>query len=137
MERIAKEGAGSYGDIISSQYRLYGFFNESQLATAYAACDVAITRASASVLTELAALGKPMVIVPLPNSAQNHQIHNAAELMKYGNVVIQGVNLTPHILIQELSGLLKPETYQKVSRDVRQFAKLDAADKIAQTILSP
>lgn len=135
LERIAKEGAGTYGDLIVAQYRLYGFLNESQLAAAYTACDIAVTRASANVLTELAYLGKPMVIVPLATAAQNHQVHNAAELLKYGNSIIQGVNITPHILLGELKKLLEPDTYQRVSTSVRAFAKEDAAEKIADVIL--
>lgn len=135
IEAIAKEGEGSYGDAVNAQYRLYPFLNESQLAAAYGACDIALTRASANVLAELSALGKPMIIIPLAGSAQNHQFKNAMELSQYGNVVIQGANVTPHILMKEMAGLLTPERYQQVSQATRAFAKLDAADNIANVIL--
>lgn len=135
IERIAKEGEGSYGDLVNAQYRLYPFLNQDQLAAAYSACDVAITRASANVLTELAALGKPMIIIPLAGSAQNHQLKNAMELSQYGNRVVQGVNVTPHILMREIRQMLEPERHQKVSQATRAFARLDAADVIAATML--
>ncbi|HXV26620.1 MAG TPA: glycosyltransferase, partial [Candidatus Paceibacterota bacterium] len=81
-------------------------------------------------------VGKPMIIVPLPGSAQNHQLFNAAEAAKYGNIIIEGVNLTPNILISQLEKMLVPETLAEVGAKVRGFAHPDAADKIATTILS-
>ncbi|HXV26403.1 MAG TPA: glycosyltransferase, partial [Candidatus Paceibacterota bacterium] len=98
-QKILAEGAGEYAEAVKAQYRVYPFLDEKQLAAAYAACDVAVTRAGANLLAELAWVGKPMIIVPLPGSAQNHQLFNAAEAAKYGNIIIEGVNLTPNILI--------------------------------------
>jgi UDP-N-acetylglucosamine--N-acetylmuramyl-(pentapeptide) pyrophosphoryl-undecaprenol N-acetylglucosamine transferase len=136
VEKIVSEGGEAYAQAVAERYRLYPFLDQDELATAYAACDVAVTRASANVLTELAALGKPMVMVPLASAAQNHQFHNASALIAYGNILIEGANLTPHLLMAELAKLLKPETHQKVSEAERAFAHLDAADVIARTILN-
>ena len=136
VEQVIAEGDESYGKLIKEQYRAYPFLDGQQLATAYAACDVAITRASANVLTELASIGKPMIVVPLASAAQNHQAENALELTRYGGVVISGANLTPHLLMQELSSLLVPQRYEKVSASLKAFAKPDAADHIARTILN-
>lgn len=133
--KIIKDGEGTWAAAVQAQYRAYPFLDEGQLAAAYAACDVAVTRASANVLTELSLSGKPMVMVPLPGSAQDHQLENAAELSKYGNIIMDDANLTPVTLVTQLGRLMQPETYAKVSAATRAFARPDAADKIAQVIL--
>jgi UDP-N-acetylglucosamine--N-acetylmuramyl-(pentapeptide) pyrophosphoryl-undecaprenol N-acetylglucosamine transferase len=136
VEQVITEGDASYGELIKAQYRAYPFLDAQQLATAYAACDIAVTRASANILTELATLGKPMIIVPLANAAQNHQAENAAEMTRYGGIVMSGVNVTPHLLLAQLKELLVPQRYEQVSASLKTFARPGAADNIAKTILN-
>ena len=54
---------------------LKGFFNEIDYA--YSAADIIISRAGAMALNEIAFMAKPMILIPLPNSAGNHQLYNA------------------------------------------------------------
>ncbi len=129
------EGKDTYAPLIAAQYRVYPFLAESELATAYGAADVAVTRASANILTELAYLGKPMVVVPLPGSANDHQTYNAAELGTKGAAVIDGANATPILVIQQVERLLDPAVAADVSARLKTFAKPDAADKIASVLL--
>lgn len=135
IEQYMTEGKDTYAAAIAAQYRVYPFLDENQLATAYGACDAAVTRASAGALTELAYLGKPMVVVPLPGSANDHQLYNAAELGTHGAVVVDGANATPGIIMQSLERLLDPAVAAEVSARLKVFAKADAADKIAATLL--
>jgi UDP-N-acetylglucosamine--N-acetylmuramyl-(pentapeptide) pyrophosphoryl-undecaprenol N-acetylglucosamine transferase len=135
IEQYMTEGKDSYAPLIAAQYRIYPFLNESELATAYGACDVAITRASAGALTELAYLGKPMVVVPLPGSANDHQTYNAAELGTKGAAVIDGANATPALVMQHVERLLDPVVAADASTRLKTFAKPDAADKIASVLL--
>jgi UDP-N-acetylglucosamine--N-acetylmuramyl-(pentapeptide) pyrophosphoryl-undecaprenol N-acetylglucosamine transferase len=86
-------------------------------------------------LTELSYAGKPMIVVPLPGSANDHQLVNAAELGRYGAVVMDGANVSVQVLLSQLDRIMEPATYADISARIRAFAKLDAADKIAQTIL--
>jgi UDP-N-acetylglucosamine:LPS N-acetylglucosamine transferase len=74
--------------------------------------------------------------VPLANAAQNHQAENAAEMTKYGGVVMSGVNVTPLLLLSQLQNLLRPEKYEQVAASLKAFARPQAADHIAQTILN-
>lgn len=129
------EGKDSYAPLIAAQYRVYPFLDQGQLATAYGAADVAVTRASAGVLTELSYAGKPMIVVPLTGSANDHQLSNAAELGRYGAVVMDGANASVQILLAQLERILEPATYADISARIKTFAKPDAADKIAQAIL--
>lgn len=135
VEQYMTEGRDSYAPLIAAQYRVYPFLDQGQLATAYGAADVAVTRASAGVLTELSYAGKPMIVVPLPGSANDHQLVNAAELGRYGAVVMDGANVSVQVLLSQLDRIMEPATYADISARIRAFAKLDAADKIAQTIL--
>jgi UDP-N-acetylglucosamine--N-acetylmuramyl-(pentapeptide) pyrophosphoryl-undecaprenol N-acetylglucosamine transferase len=135
IEQYLQEGTGTYAPLIAAQYRVYPFLNEQDLATAYGATDVAVTRASASVLTELAYLGKPMVVVPLPGSANDHQLFNAAELGTKGAVVVDGANVTPSIVMQHIDRFLDPTVSAEVSARLKEFPKHDAADRIASVLL--
>ena len=133
-ERIKKEGLAAYGADIEKNYRLFDFLDDEGLKNAYAAADIIVSR-SGSGIFELAALGKPAIVVPYPYSAGNHQKENAAEFAKFGAVVLEEQNLKPHILIDQLKRLLKPENYQAVSQRIKQFAKMDAGKVIAEEIM--
>lgn len=137
IEQYMTEGKadGGYGALIAAQYRVYPFLDQNQLATAYGAADVAVTRASAGVLTELSYSGKPMIIVPLPGSANDHQLYNAAELARFGAVVMDGANVSMQVLLSQLERMLEPTTYADLSVRIKAFAHPDAASRIAQTML--
>lgn len=136
VDKLIKEGQGSYGDLIKNYYHLYPFFNSSELAQAYAAADIIVSRAGAANIYEIAALGRPAVLIPIQNSPGDHQLNNAMEFSKFGAQVIEEHNLTPHILMNQIEFLLRPEQYQKVGESIKQFAKPEAADRITQAILS-
>ncbi len=129
---VIKEGKDVFGSQIQSNYRLYPLLDPSQLALAYAASDVVVSRASSQVF-EIAVVGKPVIVVPLKNSATDHQLSNAREFAKFGATVIEEDNLTPHILINEIQRAF--ENRAELSQKIKQFSKPDAANKIAQYLL--
>lgn len=133
VEQITKEGQGSYGEQISSRYRLYPFFNDNELALAYAAADVIVGRAGAGTVFEMAGLGKPGIVIPIKKSASNHQYLNALEFSKYGGVVIEEDNLTPNVFLNELGQAY--EHRQELGQNLRGFAKPEAARQIAEEIV--
>lgn len=135
IQQYLADGKDSYASLIGTQYRLYAFLAEGELAAAYGAADVVISRASAGVMTELASMGKPMVLVPLPGSANDHQAANAAELARYGAAVVDGVNATPSLVMAQVERLLEPAVAADVSKRLKTFVKPDAADRIAATLL--
>ena len=90
----------------------------------------------AGLLFEIALVGKPAIIIPLSQGSRGDQIVNAAEFAKYGGSVLEEGNLTIHILMNQLESLLRSESYSAVSEKIRSFAKPDAADKIADILLS-
>lgn len=130
-----KEGKQGYGQEITDRYRVYPFLDAKQMAMAYAAADVIVSRAGAGSLFEIAALGKPGIIVPIADSSNGHQLTNAVEFTKFGGILMEGSNLTTHILLNEIKTLLEPAKYADVSQKIKQFATPDAAEKIAIAIL--
>ena len=127
---------GREGDI-KNKYAFSPYFTED-LDKAYAASDIVVSRAGGSAIFECAALGKPMVLVPLPDSAQNHQIKNAYEYAKTGAaLVIEQENLLPNLLIGEIKKILGDgEKLKKMSEAARNFYIPDSGKKIAVDILS-
>lgn len=130
---IVKEGEGAYGKVITDNYRLYPSFDLQQMALAYSAADVIISRAGASSIFELAAIGKPAIVIPLKDSASNHQLANAREFAKYSAIIIEEDNLTPHILINEIKSAY--EDRATISPKIKQFGKPNPAQLIAQELL--
>lgn len=128
---MKNEGRESYGGNIEKNYRAYGFLNEEELKNAFAISDLVVSRSGSSIF-EIAALGKPSIVIPYPYSARNHQKENAAEFAKFGAVVLEEENLKPHILIDQIKHLLDNPS---VGERIRQFAKIEAGEIIAEEIL--
>lgn len=138
LEKIIKEGEGEYADTVKTNYKLYPFFDVNDLALAYAAADIIISRAGANNISEISMLGKPAIIIPLSTRAsRGEQVTNAIEFAKLGAVMIEEGNLTPHIIISQINSLLEPGRYNSVSEKIKNFAMPDAADKIASVLLMP
>lgn len=132
LKAIVKEEATTYAAVIQASYRLQGSLDEKLMAQAYSAADVIVSRAGSAIF-ELAAVGKPVIIIPLKGAAQNHQLHNAREFEQFGAVVLEEDNLTPHILLNEIARCY--EHREEISTKIRAFAKPDAAAIIAKELL--
>lgn len=122
----------------SAGYFLFPFLNEEQMRQAFAAADLVISRAGAGSIAEIATLGKPSILIPLPNSAADHQIKNALEYAKLGaTLVMEQMNLTPNLLQNRVFSLLdNPDLLKKMSAAALHFNPADAAAKIAQEVLN-
>lgn len=135
-EKIIKEGEGEYADLVKTNYKIFPFFDVNDMALAYAVADVIISRAGASNLSEISMLGKPVILIPLSTKgSRGDQIANALEFSKFGAVVIEEENLTPHIIINQVQSLLEPDRHNFISEKLKTFAVPDAADKIASALL--
>lgn len=135
LEKIIKEGQGEYADAVRVNYKPYPFFNTNDMALAYAAADIIISRAGANNVFEISMLGKPVILIPLFHGSRGEQLFNAEELAKFGGVYIEEQNLTPHIMINQIQSILEPDKYNSVSEKLKTFATPDAAEKIASALL--
>jgi UDP-N-acetylglucosamine--N-acetylmuramyl-(pentapeptide) pyrophosphoryl-undecaprenol N-acetylglucosamine transferase len=118
------------------KYQAVGFL-EKDLALAYAAADMVITRAGAGVLFEIASCGKPALLIPIAASANNHQRANAYEFAKTGGgIVIEEINLFPGVFMNQLKNLLKsPGLLDKMGNASRTFVKPNAKRIIAEELI--
>ena len=107
------------------------------MADCMAAADLVISRAGAITLSEIQVLGKPAVLIPSPNVAENHQYHNAMALVNNGAAeIIEEKDLTPDILIEKVDSLLKnPARLACFSENSRKMAISDASERIYSVIL--
>ncbi len=101
-----------------------------------AAADLAVCRCGAITLSELQVMGKPSVLIPSPNVAENHQYHNAMALVKENAAsVIEEKDLTPERLTQEIDKLLKnKELLKKYGENAKKMAITDSNDRIYDVI---
>lgn len=132
--QIIKEGQGKYGEQIAARYRVHSFFSDRELSLAYAMADVLVGRSGSGFLFEIAALGKPGIVIPIKDSASNHQYFNALEFVQYGAIMIEEDNLVASVLIDQIA-----QAYQRkeeLGQAVRGFAKPHAAKQIAEEILA-
>jgi len=116
------------------RYRLVAFLREMQWALALG--DVAVTRAGANGLAELAAAGIPCIMVPYPYAGA-HQRCNAEPLMKAGaGIILNDEDLDGERLAGEILAILGDETRrQAMAKSARQWARPDAATRLAQLTL--
>ncbi|OGT95627.1 MAG: undecaprenyldiphospho-muramoylpentapeptide beta-N-acetylglucosaminyltransferase [Gammaproteobacteria bacterium RIFOXYB2_FULL_38_6] len=119
-------------------YFLFPFLDENQMKQAYAAANLVISRAGAGTIAEIATLGKPSILIPLPNSAADHQLKNAMSYAESGSaMIIDQMNLTPHLFQDLIFNLLdNTDLLKKMSDHAKKFNPPDAARLIAQEILS-
>jgi UDP-N-acetylglucosamine--N-acetylmuramyl-(pentapeptide) pyrophosphoryl-undecaprenol N-acetylglucosamine transferase len=105
---------------------------------AYAATDLAVTRAGALTVAELTVAGVPAIMVPLPHATAGHQAANASVLAAAGGVVhIPDAELTGPRLAEEAAVLLDdPGTLASMGKVMRDLARPEAADDLADTVLA-
>jgi UDP-N-acetylglucosamine--N-acetylmuramyl-(pentapeptide) pyrophosphoryl-undecaprenol N-acetylglucosamine transferase len=116
---------------VELDYRLTGY--ETRMPELLAACDVVIARAGASTVAELAAVGVPSVLVPLPRSPGDHQTKNAVTLEEVGAaVMIPDAECTGERLAEVLEPLLDSEdALIKMGVAAAEIGHRDASDQIA------
>jgi len=96
------------------------------------AADVVMCRSGATTLAELAASGTPSILVPLPNSTDDHQRRNAEVFAASGAAIVIEQHNLPAALVDGLRALLgDAERRRTMSRAARAMARADAAERIA------
>jgi undecaprenyldiphospho-muramoylpentapeptide beta-N-acetylglucosaminyltransferase len=109
---------------------------EQRLPLLLAAADVVVCRAGGTTVAELAVVGVPSVLVPLPGAPGDHQTANAKALVRAGGaVLVPDAELTPERLDTELAQLLSaPERLSAMAEAARSVGIPDAADRVAALV---
>lgn len=107
----------------------------SRMDMAYAAADIVVSRAGAIAISELCLVGKPVVLIPSPNVAEDHQTKNALALVDRGAAVMvkdADCNSQGLFVVKEL--FESPERQATMSAAISKMAVRHAADKIVDQI---
>jgi len=122
----------------SANYHLYPFLNVEQMKQAMAVADLVVNRAGAGSIFEIAACGKPSILIPIPDSAQDHQRKNAYEFAKGERaVVLDQENLTPNIFLDTISNLLSnPAKLKQMGQKAKTFYNSHTPELIRDQILT-
>jgi len=103
---------------------------------AYAAADLIIARAGAGTISELCVVGKPTILVPSPNVAEDHQTQNALALVnKKAALLVKDKDAKDELMQQALALLADDSKCEELSVNIKELALLDADTVIAQEVL--
>ncbi|MBR4712471.1 MAG: undecaprenyldiphospho-muramoylpentapeptide beta-N-acetylglucosaminyltransferase [Paludibacteraceae bacterium] len=103
---------------------------------AYSIADLVVSRAGASSISELCLLGKPSILVPSPNVAEDHQTKNAQALATRNAAVMVADKDANSVLLDEAIRMIADEPLlNELGENAKKMAQLDSADRIADEIL--
>lgn len=107
----------------------------TDMAAAYSAADLVISRAGAGSISEFCLLGKPVILVPSPNVAEDHQTKNALALVaKDAALYIKDAEASEKLLKTAIETVQQPETLKKLSTNIAKLAFKDSANTIAEEV---
>jgi UDP-N-acetylglucosamine--N-acetylmuramyl-(pentapeptide) pyrophosphoryl-undecaprenol N-acetylglucosamine transferase len=122
------------GEDYNPNIRILEFLNRMDLA--YAAADVIISRAGAGTIAELYMIKKPVILVPSPNVAEDHQTKNALALVQENAAVFIADRDAEQKLVDKAIELLNDKDLQKkLSTNIAKMAMPNADEVIAKEVL--
>lgn len=99
------------------------------------ASEIILSRAGAITVTEIANLGKPSILVPLPNVSHNHQQYNAEVLEKIGAAkIMKNEDLNASILHEQIMNILSKDTLEKMGMSAKSASIQNVEDNIYKEI---
>ena len=141
MQVIWQTGKWMYNDAVQavkqagmeSIVKVHQFISRMDLA--YASADVIISRAGAIAISELCIVGKPTILIPSPNVAEDHQTKNALALADKGAAIMIRDNECGETGINTVVELINNDEKKKaMCQNIRSLAKYDAAEHIVDEI---
>jgi len=107
----------------------------SNMDMAYSAADLVVSRAGASSISELQLLGKPTILVPSPNVAEDHQTKNALALVnREAAMMVRDVDAMSDLVDTMLNTVVDSARLQSLGSNVSKMALRDAAEHIADEV---
>lgn len=142
VQLIWQTGKGFYDKAVKAikvagfdMVKVYGFINRMDLA--YAASDLVVSRAGAIAVSEIAAIGKPSILVPSPNVAEDHQTKNAMALVNLNAAVLVRDKEAFEKLVPTVVDMVYDEKLlYRLKEKIAHLAYRDAARNIAAVALS-
>ena len=108
----------------------------SDMATAYCAADLVISRAGAGSISEFCLLQKPVILVPSPNVAEDHQTKNALALVnKNAALYVKDIEAEDLLLDKAIEAVKQPDLLKNLSKNITELAFTDSANIIAKEVI--
>ena len=108
----------------------------ADMGAAYKAADLVVSRAGASSISEFCLIGKPVILVPSPNVAEDHQTKNAMALVnKEAALFVKDADAPQQLIPLALNTVGNTTQLQSLQRNILQLALPDAAEIIAREVL--
>lgn len=108
----------------------------SDMGAAYKAADLVISRAGASSISEFCLIGKPVILVPSPNVAEDHQTKNAMALVsKDAAIYVKDVEAPTELLRTALNTVANDKKLESLSENILQLGLKNSADVIADEVI--
>ncbi|MFA6365414.1 MAG: UDP-N-acetylglucosamine--N-acetylmuramyl-(pentapeptide) pyrophosphoryl-undecaprenol N-acetylglucosamine transferase [Candidatus Paceibacterota bacterium] len=134
---LSQSAIKNIGETFASHYRLTPYFANDQMREALSAADIVMSRAGSGAIFEIAASGKPAILIPLSDSAGDHQRANAYEYTESGaGITIEETNFTLNLVLSQIRSILKNEEMrQKMHQAALNFYRPTAAADIATEVI--
>lgn len=108
----------------------------SDMGTAYTAADLVISRAGASSISEFCLIGKPVILVPSPNVAEDHQTKNVMALVnKDAALYVKDAEAADIAIKQAIETVTNDDKLKSLSNNIKKLALPDSADIIADEVI--
>ncbi|MFT5078297.1 MAG: UDP-N-acetylglucosamine--N-acetylmuramyl-(pentapeptide) pyrophosphoryl-undecaprenol N-acetylglucosamine transferase [Planctomycetota bacterium] len=126
--------AEQYKEQSKGQIKVSAFLNRMDFA--YAAADIIISRAGAISVSELCLVGKPVIFIPSPNVAEDHQTKNALSISSKGAAIVLKEADADQNFESELGLLLHDEQKQRqLSENIKKLARPNATNEIVEEVI--
>ena len=131
------------GKLYYQQYKIYNNIKDVQVYEflnhmdfAYAAADIVISRAGASSVSELCIVGKPVIFIPSPNVAEDHQTKNAMAIVNNdAAMIIKEADLDVDFENKFAQLMASPEKQKKLRTNIKKLALANATNQIADEVV--
>jgi len=119
----------------ANNIHLYPFIEKIELA--FSAADIIVSRAGAGTISELCLVGKPVILIPSPNVAEDHQTRNAMALAEKDAAVLIHDDKIEELLLDEVINLVSDTPKKKkLSENISKMAEHDSDIRIAREVLN-
>ncbi len=139
---IWSTGSNNYEHIKHSVFDVYDLkivplFNEKELAAAYTLCDIVIGRAGSGTIFELAAFGKPSILIPLERKGGDQPFNAQAYADAGATTILKESELTSKSLLNTINTVLSNNNLlTQMSHKAQEFAKIEAGEDLAKILLN-
>lgn len=127
---------GRLASTSARNYKVVRTYTPEDVEEIYKKADVVISRGGGNTIAELAAIGVPSIIIPIPWVDSNEQVKNARMLASFGgSVVLPEIQLSGKTLFDKLKSIMQDfEVYKRKGRRARKIIKTDATERILDLI---